>query len=1036
MQYSKEFLLSLSHQSTKPPRIVRRKLFYFNILNKDHQDHQHNFNYITNFANNKSKSNYSPSYHPQSTITNNHYYQCNFSSASNNEHVSKSQVFSNNHISFFCLNVHSINNKSILINNLISSSNVDFMALTETWHESSQSPSLISSIPNGYTFLDVSRPPNLPLSSRHSTYGGVCIIYKCLYTFSFDNNLKFDSFECLVATFKSSSFKFAVIVIYRPPNSSCSNFIDDFYNLSEHIYSLSIPFFILGDFNIHFNRENVYASKLLNIFEIFNMQQHITSSTHSLGNTLDLVITSTITKINNLSINPVTFSDHFLISFSYPLNFSFTNTTISTLKRNWKSFNYEQFKQLIDYFCFDNFNNVDDLVSFFNNSISCILDIIVPLKTYSYRLLSKRAPWFDHQCITLKRSARKLERFYRSKPSAYSFNLYSSSLNKYKSILFSKHCQYLRSSIVLAASSKHRWSALNKLLNKNLPQPSSFSAQDFHNFIVDKINIIRTNFMSNNFDQSINLPNSNKSFSFSCFSPISLCELTSLINNMSSATCSLDLIPTKLLKNLSHLLYPIILKIVNLSLITSKFPSSFKTSIVIPTLKNNYLDPSLVSSYRPISNLPFISKILEKVVFKQLYSYLQSNSLLPISQSGFRLGHSTESSLLKLYNDIILSFDSNLVSVLVCLDYSSAFDTVDHLILLSVLKNKFNIINSCYSWFESYLSDRSFSVSLNHLSSNPSISSCGVPQGSILGPLLFIIYTSELSYIISSNNCNSLSYADDSHLYCSFDASSLGLVMSSISSCLTAVESWSSSMSLKLNPSKFELIYFDRFGKLTFEPCIFSSYTITPTDSIRSLGFIFDSKLSLSNQIFSVTRSCYFHLRRIKQLLPYLDDPSLHLLIISLVLSRIDYCNSLYYGLPDSTLKPLYKVFNCAARLVSRTSYYSHISPSLIRLHWLPIKFRIIFKICVTMFKLKNLTSPDYLKLLVNLPARPNLRSSSSFHYQLPSVKHTFAKRSFSFAGPYNWNLLPSYLTCCDSLLTFRKELKTFLFTKFIEEVT
>ncbi|MCI4436824.1 MAG: hypothetical protein JHC33_08470 [Ignisphaera sp.] len=1024
MQYSKEFLLSLSNQTSRPPRIFRRRIYYFNLINKANLNCKHPT--ISDSSALCFKSNnvtpYSSNLH-------------NTENVSNPTHVSESKLSFNN-LSFSYVNVRSINKKSIIINDLISSNKLDFLALTETWHESSQSPSLISSTPVGYTFLDISRPPNHPLSSKHSSYGGVCIIYRNSFCSSFDSNIKYSSFECLLAIFKSTSFKIALIVIYRPPSSSCSLFIDEFYNLVEYVYSLSIPFFILGDFNIQFNKANIYVSKLENIFDTFNLKQHIISATHTLGNTIDLVLTSSLTKIISLSVTPVVFSDHFLISFSYPLNYSVNNTTVQAFKRNWKNFDPDLFTKLFDYFSFDCFDDVDDFVYFFNNSISCILDIILPLQTFHHRLLSKRAPWFDCECIKLKRISRKFERSFRSKPSSLSHSQYISALNNYKSILFSKHCQYLRTSIISASSSKHRWTILNRLLHKNLPPPLSFSAQDYHNYIAEKLDITRANFNYKHSDQSDISFVSDNSFKLEYFNPISYSDLVSIINGMSSSSCSLDVIPTHLLKTLSHILYPVILKIVNLSLSTSKFPSQYKSSIIVPTLKNSTLDPASLSSYRPISNLSFISKIIEKVVFKQTYLYLQSNSLLPVFQSGFRIGHNTESSLLKLYNDLILSFDRNLVSVLVCLDYSSAFDTVDHLLLLSVLENKYNIKKSSYNWFKSYLFDRTYYVSLDNLSSKPSILQCGVPQGSILGPLLFIMYTSELSNIISTFNFNSLSYADDSHLYCSFDVSSYDSVMSSISNCLVAIESWSSSMSLKLNPSKFELIYFDRLGKLNSNPCVFSNYTIDPSQSVRSLGFVLDSKLSLSNQILSVAKSCYFHLRRIRQLTLYLDDPSLHLLVSSLVLSRLDYCNSLYSGLPESTLKPLNKVFNCAVRLVSRTSYFSHISPSLINLHWLPIRYRIIFKLCTIMFKLKNLISPDYLKSLIKSPLRSNLRSSSSFHYQLPSINHIFAKRSFSFAGPYSWNSLPPHLTCCNSLLSFRKELKTFLFKKFLDEIT
>ena len=615
-----------------------------------------------------------------------------------------------------------------------------------------------------------------------------------------------------------------------------------------------------------------------------------------------------------------------------------------------------------------------------------------------------------------------------------SFTTWKNSLYVYRTLLYTKHSSYLRQSIVSFSSSKNRWSSLSKLLHKN-SSPPSFSPDDYLNYISDKINSIRSLNNNNN-----NLPTFTKlaTDSLSSFSCLSISDLTEIINSMSSTTCHLDILPTNLFKNLSSILYPIVLDLINLSISTSKFPTLLKSSIIIPHLKNPSLDPSLMSNYRPISNLSFLSKILEKVIYKQLYSYLNKFSLLPSTQSGFRIGHSTETALLKLYNDLILAADNGQSSILLCLDFTAAFDTVDHSLLLNVLEKTFGITGSCLSWFDSYLSSRSSCVSIES-SQSPTVSfDFGVPQGSILGPLLYILYTSELPKIISSFSLNSQLYADDSYIYSTYTDSSLNFILNNIKSCLTTIISWSSSMRLKLNPSKFELIYFDKSSKSSSFPNLVlpspAPLSLLPSSSIRSLGFIFDSNLSLIPQILSVTKSCFFHLRRIRQLLPYLDDPSLQLLVSSLVLSRIDYCNSLYYGLPDTSLNPLYKVFNSAARLVSRTPRFSPTSPSLVRLHWLPLKYRMKFKICLIMFKIKNKISPVYLTNSIRVPNRSGLRSSSFNHNSVYRVKHSFAKRSFSYSGPFLWNSLPSSLTLTKSLTVFRKGLKTHLFGKFVSE--
>ena len=768
----------------------------------------------------------------------------------------------------------------------------------------------------------------------------------------------------------------------------------------------------------------------------FNLSQHCNFPTHKLGNTLDIIISSSFTNINNLNSELFHFSDHYFISFTIPLSQPLTNSSSTIIKRSWTNFDKISFTNLFlsSGFSSTSFSDVDAFMNEFNSTISSLLDILAPFKSFRYRLTSRKAPWFDHDCILLKQSVRKSERVYRSTISTSSWYEWKTCPKSYRTLLFDKNSSYLRQSIISLSNSKNRWSSLSKLLNKNSPPPS-FSPDDYLSYITTKIKNIR--------DTSSN--NSSPIFTkfstefLSSFSPITLSHLTKIINSMSSTTCSLDLIPTPLFKELSSLFYPILLDLINLSLSTSKFPSVLKSSFIIPTIKNASLDPSSLSSYRPVSNLSFISKILEKVVYEQFNSYLNKFSLLPSSQSGFRIGHSTETALLKLYNDLIVSSDSKLSTLLLCLDFSSAFDTVDHSLLLNVLDKSFNITDSCLSWVKSYLSNRSSYVSIESSKSAVVSLTYGVPQGSILGPLLFILYTSELPNIISSFSLDSQMYADDSYIYSSFSDSSLDSVVNKITLCLHSIISWSSSMCLKLNPDKFELIYFNRSSKsLSRLPSLAlpppSSLSITPSSLIRSLGFIFDSNLTLTPQILSVSKSCYFHIRRIKQLLPLLDDPTLQLLVSSLILSRIDYCNSLYYDLPDTTLSPLTKAFNSAARLVSRTSRFSHISPSLVLLHWLPLRYRVIFKICVIMFKIHNCISPIYLLNLIKKPPKLGLRSSTHNRSFILPVEHSFAKRSFSYSGPFLWNSLPSSLTTSESLAAFRHGLKTFLFRRFVAE--
>ena len=203
----------------------------------------------------------------------------------------------------------------------------------------------------------------------------------------------------------------------------------------------------------------------------------------------------------------------------------------------------------------------------------------------------------------------------------------------------------------------------------------------------------------------------------------------------------------------------------NKSLVSGHYPQKFKYAVVLPLLKKEYLDSTQLNNYRPVSNLPFLSKLLEKAVSDRLRQHLEEINGLPKHQSAYRRGHSTETALLKIVNDLLLSADRGEVSALCLLDLSAAFDTVDHQLLLSRLEGRFGVVSKALDWFQSYLHGRSFSVTYGSSLSNVVHLACSVPQGSVLGPLLFVLYTAELVDIAAAMGVNLHMYADDTQLY-------------------------------------------------------------------------------------------------------------------------------------------------------------------------------------------------------------------------------------------------------------------------------
>ncbi len=284
---------------------------------------------------------------------------------------------------------------------------------------------------------------------------------------------------------------------------------------------------------------------------------------------------------------------------------------------------------------------------------------------------------------------------------------------------------------------------------------------------------------------------------------------------------------------------------------------------VAPLLKKPSLDTSDLNNFHPISVVPFISKILEKAVFCQLQLFLNKNHISEVFQSGFKPFHSTESALLRVFNDIYTTTDAG--DSVILLDLSAAFDTVDHTLLLSRLQSHVGIKGSVLNWFKSFLSERHFSVRIGNCTSSAAPLISGIPQGSILSPSLFSLYLLPLGSILRKFGVSFHFYADDSQIYLQIKRNDPSTLLTLLS-CLDEVKFWLSNNFLTLNDSKNEIIFFGPSDKTEFNNSVLGNLSVFNSNCVRNLGVLIDSRLTLDKHVSSVIASSLFQLHSLSKI--------------------------------------------------------------------------------------------------------------------------------------------------------------------------
>lgn len=932
--------------------------------------------------------------------------------------------------------------------------------------------------------------------SRSGKGGGVGFIYNPKRLKLFPNNVKkYSSFEVHEALVRGPSDLIRLCVIYRSTQHTTkakyeatkqSKFFEEFSDYLDCLAAKSGIPVIAGDFNFHIERsEDSITRQFVALFEERGFQQHITEPTHISGGTLDILLTrcqlddtkkeynfenvhiSDNIDVENCSVisETGTTSDHFLVTFQLTLEIEqddtpnfFTKTIREFRKMDIDSFKEKLIPALLD---LSDVKDVNCLVEEFNASLLNSVNEFAPEKQIT--ISNKHSDWWNSTCDEARRERRRAERQYKkNKSNSELYQIYKEKQVDANIILNKQRDKFYTNKLALAfGNPKETYKIVNNLLDKEFGkqlQPNGIDSQVasnlqsfFHSKVAKIYESVAKSCAENNTKIQCSTPQENnilssktphmssKTPNMSKFRVMSTSEVASVIKSMGNKSCCLDPIPTYLLKDCLDELLPFITLIVNSSLQTGTFPDSLKTAIVKALLKKTNLDVDDLSNYRPVSNLSFISKIIEKCVHLQLTDYIEVNNLFPSLQSGYRKNHSCETAIIKIYNDLLIATDKQSHAILVLIDLSAAFDTINHTLLIKKLESVYNIGGNVTSWLKSYLQNRKFKVLINDTFSEESPLEIGVPQGSILGPLLFILYTEGLQELANKYNFSVHLYADDTQIYFQFHAKDPSIHITMLQNCFSEINTWMSLNYLKMNNSKTEVLELHSpytsivpLSTLDLEGCC-----IELSDSAKNLGFWFDKSLSLEVQVKHVAKIGYLNLRNISRIGSKLSMNLKIQLVHGCIHSILDYCNAAYYGLNKYQLKKLQSVQNASARFIyglKGEDRFQSITPFLRNLHFLPVEYRIIFKIALLTFKCLNNMTPQYLKEMISLKtdSRKCLRIDNDF-YQLqqpPEPRCSHSRGAFSYSAPRVWNQLPYALRSMTTVEGFKSALKTHLFRR------
>jgi hypothetical protein len=504
---------------------------------------------------------------------------------------------------------------------------------------------------------------------------------------------------------------------------------------------------------------------------------------------------------------------------------------------------------------------------------------------------------------------------------------------------------------------------------------------------------------------------------------ITYTEVAKLLNELDvKKATGLDGIDAKFIKIATPSICNVLLEIINKSIKTGIFPDDWKASKIKPLFKKG--DQTEPNNYRPVSILCVLSKIMERHVHRHFYSYLTKYELITSCQSGFRSKHSTQSCLTKITDRWLTALDNGRLVGCVTVDMSKAFDTLSHNILIEKLKT-YHCSANTVKWFMSYLTSRNQSVQIGKTLSEQKIIKHGVPQGSILGPLLFSLYINDLPLHIE--NCNIDLYADDATL--DKDGNNVNEIENVLSVELNNLHNWCSLNQLVINVSKTNSILLCSAQKEPHIPKKYLSLSInnmelTHVDNVKILGVTVDKHMLWGDHIENIAAKLSSMNYLLYNIRAFLSKDLLCLFYNSYFLPHLTYCMNIWGQAAEVHLHKVQIQQNKAARLTLYAQYDTKAQPLFNTLSWMNISQRTFYETAILMYKVFNDHAPSYLNTFTTNEPNYRLRSTDQNILLVPFCKTAMKLKSHSYKGAIVWNATPNHIRSACDITSFKYALR------------